>query len=81
MGARLDSFGRFVCGRSVIWVEERMSPLCKVMGMGWFILVLLTHGVSVVMECSVVPESATAKTENPTVVKGKTLFGLVANFL
>ena len=29
-----------------MWVEEMMSPLGKVMVMGWFALVLLTHGVS-----------------------------------
>ena len=48
-----------------------MSTLGNVMGMGWFALVLLTHRVSVAMYFPVVPESATAKTEDPTVVKGK----------
>ena len=61
MRARLAAYGIFVCGRSAIWVEEMMSPLVKVMGMGWFPLVLLTHRVSLVMYFPVVPESATAK--------------------
>ena len=45
----LPAYGRFVCGRSAIWVDYMMSPLVKLMVMGWFALVLLTHGVSVVM--------------------------------
>ena len=49
MWACLAASGRFLCGRSAIWVEDTMYPLGKVMGMGWFSLVLLTHGVSVVM--------------------------------
>ena len=49
MWERMAASGRFVCGRSAIWVEEMMSPLGKVMGMGCFALVLLTHGVLEVM--------------------------------
>ena len=49
MWESLATPSRFVCGRSAIWVEEMMSPLDKVMGMGWFSLVLLTHRVSVAM--------------------------------
>ena len=41
--------GRFVCVRSAIWVEEMISQVCKVMGMGWYALVLLIHGVLAVM--------------------------------
>ena len=77
MWARLAVSGRFFCGRSAIWVEEMMSPLGKVMVMRWFALVLLTHIVLVVMQYPVVPESATAKTEDPTIVNGKKIFGLV----
>ena len=71
MWARLDSSGIFVCDRSVIWVEEMMSPLGKVMGMGWYALGFFTHGVSAVIYFPLVPESATSKTEDPTVEKGK----------
>ena len=47
MWSRLAASGRFVCGRSAIWVEEMMALLGKVMGMGWFALVLLKNrGVS-----------------------------------
>ena len=67
----LAASGIFVCVRSVIWVEEMMSPLGKVMGMGWYALVFFTHGVSAVIYFPLVPESATSKTEDPTVEKGK----------
>ena len=49
MWACLDASGRFLCGRSAIWVEDMMYPLGKVMGMGWFALIFLTQGVSVAM--------------------------------
>ena len=49
MWACMAAPGRVFCSRSEIWVEEMMSPLDKVMGMGWFSLVLLTHRVSVEM--------------------------------
>ena len=49
MWAHLSASGRFVCGRSAIWVDEIMSPLGKVMVMGWFALVLFTHGMLVAM--------------------------------
>ena len=71
MWACLAASGIFVCGRSVIWIEEMMSPLGKVMVMGWFALVLLKHRVSAVMWFPVVPESAASKKEDPTVEKGK----------
>ena len=49
MWACLAESGIFVCGRSAILVEELMSPLGEVMGMGWYALVFLTHGVSTVI--------------------------------
>ena len=49
MWARLAVSDRFVCGRIMIWVEEMMSPLGKMIGMGWFALVLLIHRVLVAM--------------------------------
>ena len=49
MWACLAASSRFLCGRGVIWVEDKVSPLCKVMGMGWFEIVLLTHRVSEVI--------------------------------
>ena len=49
MWERMAASGRFVCGRSAIWVEEMISQVCKVMGMGWYALVLLIHGVLAVM--------------------------------
>ena len=49
MWARLAATGRFFYVRSAIRVEDMMSPLGKVMVMGWFDLVLLTRGVSAVM--------------------------------
>ena len=49
MWACLAAYSRFLCGRGVIWVEDKVSPLCKVMGMGWFEIVLLTHRVSEVI--------------------------------
>ena len=49
MWACLAASDRFVCGRIMIWVEEMMSPLGKMIGMGWFALVLFSHGAPVVM--------------------------------
>ena len=49
MWANLAASGIFVCGRRAVWVEEMMSTLVKVIGMGWYALALLTYGVLTVI--------------------------------
>ena len=60
MGAFLAGSGRFCYGKSSICVEEIMSPFGILFGIGLYVFSTLTQGISTVMKCHVVPESAKA---------------------
>ena len=52
--------GRFCWGNNAKCVDQMMSPFGILIGIGFFVTVLFTHGVVAVKKCPFVPESATA---------------------
>ena len=55
--------GRLFCGSNAMWVDVMISPFGILIGIICFAICFSVHGVVGVMQCPVVPESATASRE------------------